>query len=220
MEAFIFDLDNTLVERQETLKSFIQSLYKTHLSDYMSEEEVIQFVVKEDKFGYRDKLELFEVIVQELPWKTKLTLEQFTDYWYYHFPRHAQPMEMLYETLQEIKRKNKKIGLITNGKVRTQLTKLEQLKIKYYFDSIVISEEVGIKKPHSHIFQLVLDRLKVKSDESVYIGDHPKNDIYGARQLGMKTVWKQSYVPWDESLEIEPDYKINKLSEIIGLFFN
>jgi putative hydrolase of the HAD superfamily len=217
MEAFIFDLDNTLVERQETLKSFTQTLYKTHLSDYMSEEEVIQFVVKEDKFGYRDKLDLFEVIVDELPWEAKLNPEQFKDYWYYHFPRHAQPMETLYETLQELKKRNKKIGLITNGKVKSQLTKLDQLKIKDYFDSIVVSEEVGIKKPDIRIFQMALDQLKVKSGESVYIGDHPKNDIYGASQLGIRTVWKQSYVPWDESLEVEPDYKIKKLNEVIGL---
>jgi putative hydrolase of the HAD superfamily len=215
MEAIIFDLDNTLVDRQETLKSFLRELYGLHVSQSIAEKELINFVLKEDQFGYRDKTELFEEIARFTPWRTELSVMQFREYWYYHFPRHAQSMYRLHETLKELKHRNKKIGLITNGKVKTQMTKIRQLNIEDYFDSIVISEAIGTKKPQTDIFKFAVNDLSVQIKNSVYVGDHPRNDIFGAKQIGMKTIWKRSYVPWDDSLDIKPDYSVDQLHEIL-----
>jgi putative hydrolase of the HAD superfamily len=215
MEAVIFDLDNTIVDRQETLKSFLRELYGVHVSESLTEKELINFVLKEDQFGYRDKTELFEEIVRFTPWRTELSVKQFREYWYYHFPRHAQPMYRMHETLKELKNRNKKIGLITNGKVKTQITKIKQLNIEDYFDSIVISEAVGTKKPQTDIFKFAVKDLSIQIEKSVYVGDHPRNDIFGAKQIGMKTIWKRSYLPWDDSLDIKPDYSVDQLHEIL-----
>jgi putative hydrolase of the HAD superfamily len=215
MEAIIFDLDNTIVDRQKTLKSFLRELYSVHVSRNMTEEELIDFVLAEDHFGYRDKIELFEEIVRFTPWKTKMSFEQFKDHWYYHFPRHAQPMYRVHETLRELKFRKKKIGLITNGKVKTQMTKIKQLNIEDYFDSIVISEAVGTKKPQADIFNYAINDLTIRIENSVYVGDHPRNDIFGAKQIGMKTIWKRSYTQWDGSLDIKPDYCVEEIHEIL-----
>lgn len=213
MEAIIFYLDNTIVDRQKTLKSFLRELYRVYVSRDITEEELIDFVLEEDHFGYRDKTELFEEIVRFTPWKTKMSFEQFKDHWYYHFPRHAQPMYRVHETLRELKFRNKKIGLITNGKVKTQMTKIKQLNIEGYFDSIVISEAVGTKKPQADIFNYAINDLTIRIENSVYVGDHPRNDIFGAKQVGMKTIWKRSYIQWDESLDIKPDYCVEEIHE-------
>jgi putative hydrolase of the HAD superfamily len=53
----------------------------------------------------------------------------------------------------------------------------------------VVSEENGWRKPSSHIFQDALDKLQIQANEAVYVGDSPIEDIKGAKQAGLKTVF-------------------------------
>ncbi len=57
---------------------------------------------------------------------------------------------------------------------------------------MVVSEENGWRKPSSHIFQEALKKLQVTADEAVYIGDSPIEDIKGAKEAGLKTVFVPS----------------------------
>jgi putative hydrolase of the HAD superfamily len=61
-----------------------------------------------------------------------------------------------------------------------------------FFNAVVISEENGWRKPSSHIFQDALNKLLVQAKEAVYIGDSPIEDIKGAKQAGLKTVFVAS----------------------------
>lgn len=54
-----------------------------------------------------------------------------------------------------------------------------------------MSEQEGIKKPQAEIFLRALARLGVNPEESVYLGDHPNNDVIGARDVGMNAIWKK-----------------------------
>ncbi len=56
----------------------------------------------------------------------------------------------------------------------------------------MVSEENGWRKPSSHIFQDALNKLQVQANEAVYIGDSPIEDIKGAKQAGLKTVFVPS----------------------------
>lgn len=103
--------------------------------------------------------------------------------------------------------------MITNGSVHSQNSKIDQVKLRKYFDEIIISDEVGIKKPDKQIFELVLEGLKVKPEFSLFVGDHPLNDIKGASEVGMHAVWFEGFNRWDASEE-EPKNKINRLTEI------
>ncbi|GAA3314664.1 hypothetical protein GCM10020331_007770 [Ectobacillus funiculus] len=49
----------------------------------------------------------------------------------------------------------------------------------------------GLKKPQAEIFLRALERLDVSPEESVYVGDHPENDVIAARNVGMNAVWKK-----------------------------
>ncbi len=86
-----------------------------------------------------------------------------------------------------------KVALISNFTHAPVIYKsLRQLRINTFFDAIVISEENGCRKPSSHIFQDALNRLQVHANEAVYIGDSPIEDIQGAKQAGLKTVFVPS----------------------------
>ena len=81
-----------------------------------------------------------------------------------------------------------KVGLLSNysNDLRSRIEK--EWAIGSVFDEIIISCEVGVVKPDPVIFNLMLDRLGVKADESVFIDDRIKN-IDGAKKMGFHTIF-------------------------------
>jgi putative hydrolase of the HAD superfamily len=67
-----------------------------------------------------------------------------------------------------------------------------KLGINRFFNAVLVSEEVGWRKPHTKIFEEALKRLEVTAEETVYVGDSPLEDIKGAKAAGMKTVFVPS----------------------------
>ena len=80
-----------------------------------------------------------------------------------------------------------------------------------YFDVILISEIEGVRKPELEIFQLALDRLGVLAQNSIFVGDNPTADISGAKNAGMRAIWKRNS-DWLEPTDA--DATIDELSEI------
>jgi putative hydrolase of the HAD superfamily len=81
-----------------------------------------------------------------------------------------------------------KLGLISNGTAATQRAKLEALAVNALFDPIVISEEVGLRKPDVRIFELAMANWHVAPDSVLFVGDDPVSDIGGATAAGMRVL--------------------------------
>ena len=83
-----------------------------------------------------------------------------------------------------------KIGLLTNTRQYTAHDVgcvLGELAIRTYFDAVVTSVDVGVRKPDLLMFTTILKILNVAPQESVMIGDDRANDMCPARTLGMRT---------------------------------
>ena len=94
------------------------------------------------------------------------------------------------EKVLEFFRTRYRLGLITNENVRTQLLKLSVIDPSgKFFNSVLVSEEVGYEKPHPFIFQVACERLKTIPSRAVMIGDNLIADIEGAEGFGMETCW-------------------------------
>jgi len=119
--------------------------------------------------------------------------------------------------LQQLKTEGKyKIGIVSNfAHPTTPLKKtLERFDIAKYFDALIISGEVGWRKPSPKIFKKALQALNVKASETVFIGDSPHHDIEGAKKIGMKTILiKKASINEDEKLG-NPDKHITTLEEL------
>lgn len=86
-----------------------------------------------------------------------------------------------------------KLGLISNFTYAPVIyAGVRSLGINQYFNAVLVSEEVGWRKPHIKIFEEALKRLGVAAEETVYVGDSPLEDIKGAKAVGMKTVFVPS----------------------------
>lgn len=114
-----------------------------------------------------------------------------------------------------------KVGLISNFTYAPVIYKsLRKLGIDTLFNAVVVSEENGWRKPSPKIFQDALNRLGVQANEAVYIGDSPLEDIKGAKETGLKTVFVESqFYTLKEVLENQqkPDYTTNNLEMVLKI---
>jgi len=86
-----------------------------------------------------------------------------------------------------------KLGLVSNFTYAPVIyAALRKLDINKFFNAILVSEDVGWRKPHIKIFEEALKRLGTFAEETVFVGDNPEEDIRGAKMAGMKTVFVQS----------------------------
>jgi len=58
-----------------------------------------------------------------------------------------------------------------------------------HFEAILISGELGYRKPHPFVFHRLVEELRVDKAETLYVGDDPEPDIHGALQAGLQPVW-------------------------------
>ena len=80
------------------------------------------------------------------------------------------------------------MALVTNGS-QSQRAKIDAVGASVYFDTVLISEEVGIAKPDPAIFRQAMSRLNAAPERSVFVGDSLEHDMVGARNAGMMTVY-------------------------------
>jgi len=94
-----------------------------------------------------------------------------------------------------------KLGLISNFTYAPVIhAGIRKLGINQFFNAVLVSEEVGWRKPSIKIFEETLRRLDAIAEETVYVGDSPLEDIKGAKAIGMKTIFVPSQFYSLESL--------------------
>jgi putative hydrolase of the HAD superfamily len=217
IKAIIFDLDNTILDRTSTFKNFTGSFLRNYFDHLDNTQEILERIILLDKDGYKDKQELFSELLGELPWKVKPPITELLDYYNKEYVKNAILMDQAREVIQHIRKKNYKTGLITNGKTLIQYGKIDQVGLRNDFDIIIVSEEAGFKKPDPRIFEMALRKLDLRPDECIYIGDHPLNDIEGAANIGMQTIWMKVNQPWNDDLKTKPLHTIDRLSALFKL---
>jgi putative hydrolase of the HAD superfamily len=66
---------------------------------------------------------------------------------------------------------------------------LEEAGLAPHLDAVVVSEEIGVRKPRKEIFDEALRRLGVSASDAVHVGDNLTADVAGAAAVGMQTIW-------------------------------
>lgn len=80
------------------------------------------------------------------------------------------------------------LGCVTNGASEVQREKLEACGLVGAFDEVLVSGEEGIGKPDPAILLRACERLGVRPEEAVYVGNSPVRDVAAARAAGMRSV--------------------------------
>lgn len=207
--AILFDLDGTLLDRDKSVKKFIDSQYDrlNKVLGFIPKKQYIQRLFELNNHGLRE--EVYKQLVNEFKFPD-ITWEELFDDYVENFKDHCTPFPNLMSMLEELRNRKIALGMITNGRGQFQMDKIKALGIEPYFDAILISEWEGIRKPDPEIFYRALQKLTASPDLSIFVGDHPENDIKAAQNAGMKGVWKRDSVRGN----IEADAIIDDLAEI------
>ena len=130
-------------------------------------------------------------------------------------PHHAEVLRELRGTVR--------IGVCSNfSHAPTARALLEEAGLLSHIDEVVISEEVGIRKPRREIFEAALERLDVPREQTLHVGDDLKTDVEGAAGAGITPVWLTRRVRKpDEALRAytgpSPAHVISDLNQLPGL---
>ncbi len=107
------------------------------------------------------------------------------------------------------------LGLITNGFNEVQFNKIKYAGIEKYFNSVVTSEFAGVNKPNPEIFFYAMKQVKVTPKTCIMIGDDPYNDIWGASESGMDSIYFNFQ---NIKCDTPPTYEIQSLIELKNIF--
>jgi putative hydrolase of the HAD superfamily len=119
-------------------------------------------------------------------------------------------------TLEEFRRRGFKLAIVTNrafGGDRFR-SDLRETGLDVDWDAQAVSVEVGYLKPHPAMFEWVLDKLEIGADEALMVGDSLKEDVAGARALGIHTVWLRSE---PDAGGVRPDHTVDGLDGLLDL---
>ncbi|MFU1792522.1 HAD family hydrolase [Paenibacillus azoreducens] len=107
-----------------------------------------------------------------------------------------------------------KLGVISNGVSVAQRKRLTAGNIYDMFESIVVSDEAGIRKPRKEIFDLSLNELGLSNHEVLFVGDSITDDYQGAKNAGIDfCFYNRNVLTLTE--EHQPKYVVSQLHELL-----
>ncbi len=120
--------------------------------------------------------------------------------------------------LEKVSGKGYRMGIISNfDYAPAAYSLIEKFGIGRFFEKIIISEEVGWRKPKPIIFVRAMELLDISPEEALFVGDNFRADICGAKGVGMDAVWLNNKNEPEEDLTAEPDYIIHRFPQITDL---
>ena len=213
IEAVVFDLDGTLVDRRRSFEEFVRDQWERFADcrQTAGQEQYVQTLIELDRDGYGPRKSLFADVITRFKFPSDMA-ETLLDDYRAGFPNACVLFSDTVQTLSLLRTSGLKLGLITNGSIRMQSRKLQCLALPPLFDTILISEAEGISKPDRQIFHRALERLDTNPAQAVFVGDHPEVDVAGARAAGMHAIWRRDP---DVTRVVEADGVIEELGDLL-----
>jgi FMN phosphatase YigB (HAD superfamily) len=210
VEAVLFDWNNTLVQftwddelLAEGHRAGLRAIGRDDDPDAFTErhrERVIERGRPEESY---------ESLLQELlPKATGEEIDAFIDAEHEAWAPAFQTLGAAQGLLEALRSRGIKTGVILNSwpdPGRVLRRDIERAGLAELLDVIVISSEVGLRKPDPAIFRLALDQLGVDPADAMFVGDRLETDVQGAANLGMTTI-QALWFSADDIPSIEPDF--------------
>ncbi|OGD54231.1 hypothetical protein A3K80_07835 [Candidatus Bathyarchaeota archaeon RBG_13_38_9] len=234
IKALLFDLGGTLVHRN----------VDDHIADEVAVKDIADYMVSKgfsvdqesflEKYWshYRRLNEYRENFMIEIPmvvWLSELLYDVCGEHLDFKLLSKAEKvivdarvesailLPKTIEVLEELSSKYR-LGIITNtssGQVADRV--LASLKLNRFFDYVIASSEIGVRKPYPGIFFYIVKEMFIRPEEALFIGDSIKHDIVGSNMVNMK-----SCLIGQKGLELsnishKPDLSIMNLNELLRI---
>lgn len=194
-----FDLDDTLLDHKAAEKAALGDVHdsfnifkNTDLKELI---DVYHEVNSKQWFKYsRDEVtrrqlqrNRFEQTLQQLNLDDRL-YDEIGTFYMQCYRNHWQWIDGAKVAYQKV-RDHFPVGILTNGFAETQQKKFEKFGFDKSANHIVVSEEVGVLKPHPQVFEHATNLAGVQADDILYVGDSYSSDVQGGSAFGWNIAW-------------------------------
>ena len=219
IKAVFFDLGNTLTE-EVNISTRIETLLRPHnltWGELYPHWENFYYLRSMGKIP-NDK-EMF-LLLEKVLERKNIPFQKIRDI--IIFESHVIPGDNI-KIIKEIKKEHK-VGLITNFVHEWIKNVFEVEGIDDLFDIVLVSSEIGARKPNAGIFYIALKSFSIKPNEAVFVSDNLCDDLICAKGYGIKTIWldkgikdKRKKKEREIAKLSQPDATIRNLAEIIEI---
>jgi putative hydrolase of the HAD superfamily len=228
IKHIFFDLDHTIWDFDRNAQETLLELYEVHQLKILGLNSATEFIDRYTENNHqlwakyhlgeitKDTLraERFRKTFIELGIKPELVPHQFEDDYVRMSPTKTGLFDGAEQVLTYLQKKYS-LHIISNGFKETTLIKMDVSGLNPYFNHVIISEDVGVNKPHPTIFQYALDKAGAKKEESIMIGDSLEADIRGAQNFGITAIY---FNPLNALQPEDVNWQINHLNELLDHF--
>ena len=164
--AILFDLDNTLFDREAAFRGLAEDFFDEHLLGVTSlpRADAVALMVAWDDDGYSNRQEMRERWLAEWP-EAGLDLDAFNGWYRQVMARHSLPDAAVNDFLARLNGLGMPWGIVTNGNGRNQRDKCREAGLEALTHFIIVSEEQGYAKPDPRIYQDAMSALGLASPE-------------------------------------------------------
>lgn len=207
INTLLFDLDGTLINTNELIiESFLHTLNKYYPDKYK----------REDVFPFIGPT-LYETFESINPEKMEEMVEVYRKFNHEQHDKLVTEFETVFETIQILKEKGFKLGIVTT-KIRTTVNMgLKLTKLDQFFDVVVTLDDVEHAKPNPEPIFKALEQLDAKPEEAIMVGDN-HHDIGAGKNAGTKTAGVAWSIKGRDYIEsFQPDYVLDKMSDLLAI---
>jgi len=208
MAAIYFDLDGTLISYPEDFRSLFDQALGFQVRDEVYDLYVDELFSNLEAVVENPYFEAFNEINEEF--ELGIDPEEVAEEYISVELDATELNEELFEFLKFLS-ENHSVGILTNGATSVQTEKIEKHGLSKFVDEVIISNDVGVRKPDKKIFDLA--KKKLDAENYVYIGDTFDEDIRPAAESGFQTV----YISGEKSADIQ-SHDSDSFAELMNLF--
>ena len=226
--AVIFDVDDTLFDREAAQLLVLDIIIERYpeLFGKHDKQKIAEAFLESDRLVTRDfqdgkpssglrrsrSIHFLQLLGLSDEYADKLT-----DFYVHNLPGVRATMEGADELISRLSGQYR-IGIISNGLPDVQYRKLESIGIRQHCHCVVLSEELGIRKPDAGIFLHTASLLGVPPAACLYVGNSYRDDVIGAANAGMSACWfNRKAVSPPENTDFVPSLVITRLRELPAL---
>lgn len=228
LKAILFDLDDTLFDRQSA-QLMVLDVIARELHDVFAGVDRQAMV---DAFLESDRITLLELyrgiplvknvrirraqVFLDLLGLDEAYADAIAELYVAVYPRSNAPVDGAVMVVEALAPKFQ-LGIVSNGAPDVQYRKLETLGLRQWFECIVLSEELGVRKPDPRIFWHATGLLGREPEECLCVGDSHATDVAGAKKAGMQACWLNHGGLRPARVGVEFDCEIRTLDEVLAI---
>lgn len=219
IKGVVFDLDNTLLDfmkmKEFAVKAAIKGMIEAGLK-VNEDKSYIEINSIYEEFGWENQ-KVFDVFLEKTIGHVD---NKFLAAGIVAYRRAREANLMAYpnvnKTLLALSKSGIKLGVVSDAPSREAWMRIYYLNLYHYFDVVITYDDSGERKPSPIPFQLALDGMGLRPEETIMIGDWPERDVVGAQQIGMKTAFAR-YGDTFGTVNSGADWDLNDIYQLVGI---